>query len=142
MPDTDYAPDPITLVCLLAAFACGLGAWADMLLPGILAHHGQPALAVVVRTEARALPRGGHEDFITYRYADREKRERVPSLAAFGMPAAGSRMAARYLPELPAVARLQGNEGMTLAPWLLGAAMALGLAGLGNFRQWRYSGRG
>lgn len=141
MADTEYAPDPITLVCLLAAFGCGLGAWGDMLLPGILANHGRPVAAVVLATEARALPRGGHEDFITYRYGAQEKRERVASLAAFGMPAAGSRLAARYLPELPTVVRLQGNEGMTLAPWLLGVALVLGLAGLGNFRQWRYAGK-
>ncbi|MDB5100840.1 MAG: hypothetical protein JWM80_5261 [Cyanobacteria bacterium RYN_339] len=142
MPDTDYAPDPITLVCLLAAFACGIGAWGDMLLPGILAHHGHFARAVVVCTEARALPKGGHEDFITYRYGTNERRERVSSLTTFGMPAAGTTLGVRFLPELPAVARLQGNEGTTIAPWLLGAAVALGLAGLGNFRQWRYSGRG
>jgi hypothetical protein len=113
-----------------------------MLLPGILAHHGKVERAVVVRTEAHALAHGGHEDFITYRYAAMERRERVASLAAFGMPAAGTPLVVRYMPELPAVARLQGNEGTTLAPWLLAVALVLGLGALGNFRQWRYANRG
>jgi hypothetical protein len=144
--DPRFAQDPITLVCLLAAFACGLGAWADLLTPALLDRYGRTVAAVVVHTEARALPHGGHDDFVSYRFrippADiHQKQERVPTLAAFGLPKDGSTVFVRYLPALPFVCRLQGNDIAGIATWLLGASVVMGLAGVGNFRQWRYGDR-
>jgi hypothetical protein len=141
-----FAPDPITLVCLMAAFACGIGAWAELLTPTLLDRYGRTAAAVVIQTEAHVLPRGGHDDFISYRFTVRpaevhEKKERVPTLASFGLPHVGSTVFVRYLPALPYVSRLQGNEMTGMATWLLGASLVIGLAGLGNFRQWRYRER-
>lgn len=141
-PEPHFAPDPITLACLLAAFACGLGAWADLLAPMLLRTYGQPVQAVVVSVEAHPLPHGGHDDFVTYRFDDgrhpHEQRERVPMLAAYGMPRPGARVAVRYLTAWPSFSRLQGNESSHVAGWLLEAAVVFGVIGLANFRQWRY----
>ena len=139
-----FAPDPITLVCLLASFVCGLAAWADLLLPALLASAGAPATAVVLRAETHGLARGAVEDAIAYRFQDaagheHDRTERVSSLAAFGMPAPGSKLGVRYLNAYPDLARLRGNETTGSAGWFLGAALIIGVAGLGNFRQWRFN---
>jgi hypothetical protein len=133
-----FSPDPITLVCLLAAFGCGLGAWADLLAPGMLHQYGKLEAATIVRTEARALAHGAHEDVVVYKTARGEFQERVTSLADFGMPRDGQRVYARRLSFWPNYTRLVGNESAGISSWLLATALILGVAGLGNFRNWRY----
>ena len=96
-PEPIFAPDPITLVCLFAAFTCGMGAWLDLLTPDLLRHFGRTTSALVVRTDLRMLASGGHDDAITYRFRDsrgamHERREHVSSLADFELPREGSRL--------------------------------------------------
>ena len=145
-PEPIFAPDPITLVCLFAAFTCGMGAWLDLLTPDLLRHFGRTTSALVVRTDLRMLASGGHDDAITYRFRDsrgamHERREHVSSLADFELPREGSRLRVRYLERAPFLCKLAGNETPGYAGWLLEAAFVVGLAGLGNFRQWRFSER-